>query len=179
VYRCAPPEESLALAVVTDEQWTRLCNVMGRSDWVRDPQLSTAAGRRHAHDAIDAALRGWLARQPRDDAVERLVTAGIPAHALINAHELMPNPQLEHRRFFQVLEHPYVGMRRFQGLPMRFSALGPDWHRSPPPTLGQHNDEVLGRELGLPASELARLRQDGIIGERPAFEGGGTTGGGG
>ena len=170
VYPCAQPNEYLALAVATDEQWLRLCTVIGRTDWAQDPELSSAAGRRVAHDAIDAGLRAWLARRRRDEAVEQLVGAGIPAHAAINAHELMPNPQLEHRRFFQVLEHPYVGRKRFQGLPMRFSALGPDWHRSPPPTLGQHNAEVLGGELGLSADELARLRRDGIIGERPAFQ---------
>lgn len=177
VYPCAQPAEFLALAVATDDQWTNLCSVMGRSDWARDPQLSTAAGRRAAHDKIDAELCTWLARHERDDAVERLVAAGIPAQAVINAHYLMPNPQLEHRRFFQVLEHPYVGTKRYQGLPMRFSGLGPDWHRSPPPTLGQHNDEILAGQLGLPASERARLRQDQIIGERPAFETSGKPGG--
>jgi len=176
VYPCAQATESLALAVATNEQWTRLCGVIGRADWGQDPALSTAVGRRRAHDAIDTELRTWLAPQQRDDAVERLVAAGIPAHAVINAHELMPNPQLEHRRFFQVLEHPYVGRKRYQGLPVRFSALGPDWHRSPPPTLGQHNTEVLGGELGLSAAELDRLRQDRVIGERPAFEENGSAG---
>jgi crotonobetainyl-CoA:carnitine CoA-transferase CaiB-like acyl-CoA transferase len=97
------------------------------------------------------------------------VAAGIPAHALVDAQRVMPNPQLEHRRFFQTLVHPVTGETRYPGLPMRFSALGPHLHRSPPPTLGQHNAEILGGELGLSADELDRLREAQIIGERPTF----------
>ncbi|MFN8626701.1 MAG: CoA transferase [Candidatus Binatia bacterium] len=170
VYPCMGSQEYVALAVVTDEHWRALCAVLGTAEWARDARLSDAAGRRACHDEIDGGLRAWLATQRRDGALERMLAAGIPAAAAINPHALMPNPQLEHRRFFQVLDHPYVGSRRYPGLPMRFSALGPDWYGSAAPTLGQHNDEILGGELGLSAAELARLRQDEIIGDRPSFE---------
>ena len=52
---------------------------------------------------------------------------------------------------------------------MRFSALGDRLHRSPPPTLGQHNDEILGGELGLSEAELDALREQKIIGDWPTF----------
>jgi crotonobetainyl-CoA:carnitine CoA-transferase CaiB-like acyl-CoA transferase len=81
----------------------------------------------------------------------------------------MPNPQLAHRRFFQTLEHPVTGETRYPGLPMAFSALGRELHPSPPPTLGQHNEAILGGELGLSEEELADLRERKIIGERPTF----------
>ena len=45
--------------------------------------------------------------------------------------------------------------------PARLSAT-PVQYRLAPPTLGQHSDEVLD-ELGFSASEIARLRQDGIV----------------
>jgi crotonobetainyl-CoA:carnitine CoA-transferase CaiB-like acyl-CoA transferase len=156
--------------VVTDEQWRALCTAIGNAEWAQDARFSTAAARPAHHDAIDDGLRAWLAVQSRDGAVDQLLAADIPAQVVINPHELMPNPQLEHRRFFQVLDRPDIGSRRYQGLPMRFSALGPDWYRSAAPTLGQHNDEVLGGELGLSAAELARLRRDQITGDYPVFE---------
>jgi crotonobetainyl-CoA:carnitine CoA-transferase CaiB-like acyl-CoA transferase len=169
VYRCADENEYVAIAVATDAQWRALRALMGDPEWARDPVLETAAGRRAAHDEIDAQLEKWLETQGRDAAVERLVGAGVPAHELTNGHYLMPNPQLEHRRFFQVMRHPVTGAARYPGWPMAFSGLDRHLHRRPPPTLGQHNDEILGGELGLSADELQDLRERKIIGERPTF----------
>lgn len=169
VYRCAEENEYLALAVATDAQWQRLCALMGETGWSGDPALASAPGRRHAHDEIDARIRQWLSVQKCDEAVRKLVDACVPAHPLVNGHYLMPNPQLEHRRFFQVMQHPVTGETRYPGLPMAFSGLERHLHASPPPTLGQHNDEILGGELGLTAAELRGLRERKIIGERPSF----------
>jgi crotonobetainyl-CoA:carnitine CoA-transferase CaiB-like acyl-CoA transferase len=126
-------------------------------------------GRRARHDALDEQIEAWTSQRSLAEAVEALVSAGVPAHAVVNAHFVMPNPQLEQREFFQVLKHPVTGETRYPGLPMRFSALGPHLHRAPPPTLGQHNDEVLRGELGLSDEELERLREAKCIGDRPTF----------
>lgn len=53
--------------------------------------------------------------------------------------------------------------------PAAFSAFERDLHCSPPPTLGQHNREVLQSELGITEAELKRLETTGIIGNRPSF----------
>jgi crotonobetainyl-CoA:carnitine CoA-transferase CaiB-like acyl-CoA transferase len=169
VYRCAEHDEYVALAVATDAQWEALRALMGEPEWAHDPALATAAGRHVAHDVIDAHLDQWLATQPGDAAAQRLVDVGVPAHPLVNPHFVMPNPQLEARRFFQVMQHPVTGATRYPGQPMAFSALDRHLHRRPPPTLGQHNDEILGGELGLSAQELQDLRARNIIGERPTF----------
>jgi crotonobetainyl-CoA:carnitine CoA-transferase CaiB-like acyl-CoA transferase len=169
VYRCAEPGEYVAIAVATDTQWAALRTAMGDPEWAREPVLATADGRRAAHDTIDARIEHWLSTQGRDAAAQRLADAGVPAHGVINAHFVTPNPQLEHRRFFQVLQHPVTGATRYPGLPIAFSGLDRQLHRRPPPTLGQHNAEVLGAELGLSAEEIADLRARQIIGERPVF----------
>ncbi len=169
LYPCADPDEYLALAVATDEQWRALRQVLGDPEWARDPVYDDAAGRRAGHDALDEGIATWLASRKRSDAEGALLAAGIPAQAVINAHYVMPNPQLEHRRFYQTMEHPVTGETRYPGLPMRFSALGHALHRSPPPTLGQHNDEILAGELGLSKEELDALREEKIIGDWPSF----------
>jgi crotonobetainyl-CoA:carnitine CoA-transferase CaiB-like acyl-CoA transferase len=167
-YRCGDGSW-LALAVASDEQWHALRALLGEPGWARDPALATAAGRRAAHDAIDARLSEWLGAQGADAAAERLRAAGVPANALINAYHLMPNPQLEHRGFFQEMVHPVTGAKRYPGLPWRTPGWGPPWHATPPPTLGQHNAEILGGELGVSQEELARLREKQVIGTRPSF----------
>jgi len=161
--------ECLALSVCNDDQWQALCELLGNPDWARAASLAHATGRRAAHDRIDEELSAWLAERHATDVETELLAAGIPAASVENPHFLLPNPQLEHRGFWVRLEHPVTGTTPYANLPMRFSAWGNDLHRSPPPTLGQHNDEVLGGELGLSDEELERLREDQVIGEKPAF----------
>ncbi len=177
VYRTRPStsesrysRRALALAIVDDAQWQALIEVLGRPEWARAPELAHEAGRRANADAVESALSAFFAEQAIDEIVERLVAAGIPAAPLVNAHFVWPHPQIAARGFLEELEHPVAGRKRYPGLPFRLSSREGGWHRSPPPVLGQHNDEVLGGELGLSAEELARLRKEKVIGERPAFE---------
>jgi crotonobetainyl-CoA:carnitine CoA-transferase CaiB-like acyl-CoA transferase len=173
VYRCAPvgddAEQYVAIAVATDAHWRALVSLLDDPDWARSPELASAEGRRAHHDEIDARLDAWLANQPRQAAALQLVSAGVPASEVVNAHDVMPHPQLEARGFFQTLEHPVTGTSRYPGFPMRFSAFGSGLHPSPPPTLGQHNAEVLREELGLSDEEIEALREAKVIGERPSF----------
>jgi crotonobetainyl-CoA:carnitine CoA-transferase CaiB-like acyl-CoA transferase len=171
IYACAGDDELLALAVATDEQWRSLVSLVTASGARVDGWWESASAqiRRQRHDEIDRLLSAWLQTQPLAQVTELLLSAGVPASPVINAHFIMPNEQLEFREFYQTLTHPVTGPTRYPGLPMKFSSLSPRLHRSPPPMLGQHNDEILGGELGLTEEELEDLREQQIIGNRPSF----------
>jgi crotonobetainyl-CoA:carnitine CoA-transferase CaiB-like acyl-CoA transferase len=146
-----------------------LCQLLEADDWRESDVLSTHGGRLEAHDLLCARVATWVAERTRADAIDALLSAGVPASAVINAHGLMPNPQLEARRFFQTMKHPHTGETRYPGFPAQFSAFERNLHRSPPPTLGQHNREILQNELGLDDAEIDRLEAEGVIGTRPSF----------
>lgn len=181
IYRCAPPrgpeflrapelrtpEHWVALACETDAQWRALCAWFGDPEWSRAPQLATAAGRRTAHDRVDAELGRELATCPQDELVESLGAAGVPIAPVAHGRAVDENPQMRARGFFAPIDHPVTGRNEVPGLPMTFSSKQASWHRWHPPLLGQHNDEILA-ELGISADERARLRRDAVIGERPA-----------
>ena len=74
-----------------------------------------------------------------------------------------------HRGFFEIAGPPGDRAAPCPGDPLPVRGSDPTaWLRRAAPTLGQHNDEVLGGELGLTDAELAALRATGIIGDRPA-----------
>ena len=73
--------------------------------------------------------------------------------------------QLDVRGYYNELEHPVTGRHRYPGWPFRITPGPTRHHRSAPPTLGQHNDEIL-RDLGLSDAEIADLRNQRVIGER-------------
>jgi crotonobetainyl-CoA:carnitine CoA-transferase CaiB-like acyl-CoA transferase len=168
VYACAGDEEWLALAVTDDEQWARLRKVLGDPAWARDHALATLDGRRAAHDRIDEELAAWCATRDAAATADELSEAGIPAGYVIDARDVVKNPQLRHRGYAEVEEHPVTGAHPIPMVPFRFrTRRDTGWLRRPSPTLGQHNDEILGGELGLTDAELAGLRDAGQIGERP------------
>ena len=174
IYACQASQvpgdsEWLALSIVSDSQWQSLCRVLGEPPWALEPALTTNAGRRAVLDQIDHEIAAWCADRGAVEAEALLLAAGIPAAAGRNAHYLLPNEQLEHRGFFQTLDHPVTGHTPYPNLPMRFSGFGAGLKTSPPPTIGQHNDEVLGGQLGLSAEEIGRLSEKKIIGDRPDF----------
>jgi crotonobetainyl-CoA:carnitine CoA-transferase CaiB-like acyl-CoA transferase len=166
IYACAGEERWLALAVATDEQWQALVNMLGGPEWARDERLATHAGRRAAHDRLDVELSAWFAQRKLDQIVEDLSSAGIPAAPVVSPPAVVDNPQMRARHVFQPLDHPCTGVNDYAAMPFSPLAGSPAWCRTPPPTLGQHNDEVLGG-LGLSPEELAELRAAKIIGDRP------------
>ncbi len=165
VYPCADGGH-VGLSVRDDADWSRLVEVLGTPDWARDDALSTPAGRRARADALDARLREWTAGRDAEEIARLLQARGVPAAELLLAPRMYGEPQLEARHYYQTLDHPVTGERRYPGWPMRFSFTSGEAHPSGSPTLGQHNDEVLAGELGLKTAELERLRKDEIIGER-------------
>lgn len=169
LFETREPDQRIAVSVTSDDAWRGLCDMLDATDWRQSESLSSHRGRLAEHAALCARLAEWIRPQSREEALTRLLEAGVPATASINNFALWPNPQLASRHFFQTMKHPHTGEKRYPSFPAIFSAFERELHRSPPPTLGQHNREILQSELGIDDAELARLEADGIIGTRPSF----------
>ena len=63
----------------------------------------------------------------------------------------------------ETVTHPTIGDLKLPGIPIKFAGT-PSSVRRPPPTLGQHNDEILKDELGLSEAAIAKLRDQRIVG---------------
>lgn len=167
VYRCSDPENLLAIAVATEEQWKALVAVLG-SEELKGAEMDGGLARASEHDRIDAVVERWLSTRTAAAAADTLLRAGVPASPVVNGFELSPNPQLEARGFRQEIEHPITGRSQYVGLPMRLRSETSDHFARRPPLLGEHTREVL-QELGLADSELDELERAAVIGTRPSF----------
>ena len=166
LYPCAGNEQWLALSCATDEQWRSLCEVIGRPDLADDPALATLAGRRREHDRLDLVLAEWARDRDLASTVELLVAAGVPAAESRDNRRSSGHPQNLARGYCETIEHPVVGEHPTPTVPFRFASVD-TWLRTPAPTIGQHNHEVLGGLLGHGDAELDALEESGVIGTRP------------
>ncbi|WP_238428810.1 CaiB/BaiF CoA-transferase family protein [Frankia nepalensis] len=160
VYRCAGEDQWVALSVADDAQWERLRHHLG---WRDDATLALAAARHDRHDELDGRLGEWFAGREAATAAEEISALGVPAEVVIAARDMVRNPQLRHRGLFETEDHPVTGRTRLPTLPFRFASV-PAWLRLRSPTLGEHNEAVLGEVAG--PDELRALRGDGAIGDR-------------
>ncbi len=108
----------------------------------------------------------WTRTQTPADIVAALRIRDIPVEELLTPDRMYDLPLLDARRYYEGFEHPVTGRHRYPGWPFRITPGPSRHHRFAPPTLGQHNDEIL-RGIGLSDDELAALRRDRVIGERP------------
>jgi crotonobetainyl-CoA:carnitine CoA-transferase CaiB-like acyl-CoA transferase len=165
-YRGEGDDVWFALSVTDDQQWRNLVGLLGSPAWTSDPRLDTAAGRHQLSDMVDVELSRAFADQDAATVVESLISAGIPAAQVVVPTGILLNPQLRDRQFFEVVTHPVIGSLEVPSLPFRASTTSGVWNRTPSPTLGQHNDEVLGDLFGLSEEQLISLRAAGVIGNR-------------
>jgi crotonobetainyl-CoA:carnitine CoA-transferase CaiB-like acyl-CoA transferase len=134
---------------------------------LNEPGLDDADWRERA-DEIDKLISDWAARQSAADAVDTLRAAGVAAARVAAAAELLTDPQLHARGFWETVDHPVAGSFPCTGMPFAFRGKPRRWIRRVPPLYGQHTAEVLTDVLGHDERDLAELRQSGTISARPA-----------
>jgi formyl-CoA transferase len=111
---------------------------------------------------LNPLLNNIFRQRSTRDWVEALEAAGVPNGPINNIRQVFEEPQVVARGMKIELQHPTAGKVPLVANPMRFSAT-PLKHEAPPPTLGQHTDEILRDVLNLGAADIARLRAGGIV----------------
>jgi crotonobetainyl-CoA:carnitine CoA-transferase CaiB-like acyl-CoA transferase len=98
-----------------------------------------------------------------------LQAAGVASGVARLPIDLLKDPQLHARGFIQEIDRAFIGKHPQPSLPFREGET-PLAIRSAPPTLGEHNREILVALLGLSDSEIEQLARDGIIGTEMLME---------
>ncbi|MFB6304288.1 MAG: CaiB/BaiF CoA transferase family protein [Haloferacaceae archaeon] len=139
VYEAA--DDYLAVVVVADHHWDRLCSVLGREDLADDERFATMAARREHRAAVDELLEAELADATAAEWFERLREAGVPAAPVRDTLEVRDDEHLRSRGMITTVED---GDREADAIPypVAFANLEPASPDSVP-GLGEHTREAL------------------------------------
>ena len=168
-FPCAGADNWVVVAVSSDAMWPKLAKLLGRADWATDASLKTAVGRRMIESEIEAAISSWTSARDPEAAMSALQAAGVASGVARLPIELLHDPQLHARGFIQEVDRAFIGKHPQPSMPFRESTK-PFPIRKSPPTLGEHNREILGGLLGLSDAELEQLAREGIIGTEMLME---------
>ncbi len=156
VYPCEGSDAWVAVAVETDEQWLRLCEVIGRPDLAAQERLHTHTTRHAEHDRIDEAISAWSRERPKHEAMRLLQQGGVPAGAVQNAKDLHHDPQVEALEYFRAAWGSEVGLRIWPGTWYGMQATPGDVRRGTS-TFGEDNERVLRDLLGYDPERVKAL----------------------
>jgi len=151
-----------ALAAANERQWGVLCDTIGQPDLKEDARFATNGARVANRPALVETLNGAFATRDAGEWLAALQEAGLPCGPINTVPDAFAHPQAAARDLVQETEHPTAGTVRLTGFPYKLSHT-PASVRRPPPLLGQHTEEVLAGLLGYTATEVADLREQGII----------------
>jgi crotonobetainyl-CoA:carnitine CoA-transferase CaiB-like acyl-CoA transferase len=168
-FRCAGRDNWIVVAVSSDAMWPKLARLLGRADWATDETLKRVTARRRIESEIEATITGWTSTRAPDEAMNALQAAGVASGVARLPAELLKDPQLQARGFIQETDRAFIGRHPQPSMPFR-EIDKPFAIRIPPPTLGEHNREILAGILGLSDAQIDRLARDGIIGTEMLME---------
>ena len=155
----AASDGDFVLAVGNDEQWRRFCQAAALPT---DERFATNQQRVAQYHDIRPIIAARLREETRHYWIERLTAIGVPCGSVRDLGQLFADPQLEARNMITAVDHSTIGPLTLLGIPIKLSDT-PGAVNTAPPTLGQHTEEVLCRDLGLPREALERLRTQKVV----------------
>lgn len=150
------------LTVGNDSQFRKFAQVAGQPQWADDPRFRTNKLRVANRNELIPLIRQATVFKTTAQWVSELEAAGVPCGPINDLAQVFADPQVRARALAIELPHPLGGCVAQVASPIRLSET-PVEYRHAPPLLGEHTAQVLGELLGLAESEVAALREAGVV----------------
>ncbi|MDQ2990921.1 MAG: formyl-CoA transferase [Pseudomonadota bacterium] len=140
--------------------WGAICKLIGREEWISDPDYATPRARLPRLMDIFATVEEWTKTMTKFEAMDAMNQYDIPCGPILSMKEIAEEPSLRASGTVVEVDHPERGKYLTVGNPIKLSDSPTDVERSP--LLGEHTDEVL-RQLGYSAEQVDLLRAQHVI----------------
>ena len=150
------------LAVGNDGQFRKFCEVAGIASLADDPRFVTNKARVAHRAELIPLLRQATVFKTTAQWIEQLEKAGVPCGPINDLQQVFADPQVQARGLRLDLPNAMGSSTPQVASPLRLSAT-PVAYRSAPPLLGQHTEALLQRLLGMSETQIAELREAGVI----------------
>jgi succinate---hydroxymethylglutarate CoA-transferase len=147
-----------------DRLFGLLCEILERPDWRTDSRFTTNDARVVHRSELERLIESVTVTRTTADWLTRFDGSGIPYAAVNDIRDTLDHAHVRARGMVTKVNHPECGPISLLSPPVKYSDSSTSTSiRSPPPTLGQHTDEVLTSLVGMTTSEISHLRTNKVI----------------
>jgi succinate---hydroxymethylglutarate CoA-transferase len=139
-----------------------LCDKLNKPDWKEDERFKTNALRVEHRDELEALIDEVTQTKTTVEWLKILEGSGLPYSAINDVQTTLNHEQVLARNMVTEVEHESCGPMKLVSPPVKFSEANPSIRR-PPPTLGQHTNEVLAEVLQMESEEIEHLKSAGVV----------------
>ncbi|KAL4975052.1 CoA-transferase family III domain-containing protein [Aspergillus desertorum] len=139
-----------------------LCDRLGHPEWKEDPRFLTNSDRVKHRTVIDGLIEHCVKQKTTQEWLEIMEGSGMPYAAVNDIQGTLNHEHVRARGMVTEINHPACGPVKLVNTPIKYSHATPGV-RTPPPTLGQHTDEILGELLQLSGKQIFQLKHDGVV----------------
>ncbi|EEQ83938.1 CAIB/BAIF family enzyme [Blastomyces dermatitidis ER-3] len=145
-----------------DKLFGVLCDRLGQPEWKADERFVRNNLRVKNRDVLDKMIEDRTRQRTTQEWLEILEGSGMPYSAINDIQGTLNHSHVLARDMVVEVDHPTCGPMKLVNTPIKYSDAKPGV-RTPPPTLGQHSDEVLRDLVDLGENEIAQLKKDGVV----------------
>jgi len=152
--------------IVQTPVWEPICRIIGKPEWITDPDYATPDARLPRLKQIFTAIEQWTVTKSKYEAMAILNKSDIPCGPVLSMKELAEDQALRATGTIVQVDHPERGPYLTVGLPIKLSDSVAEVRRAP--LLGEHNEEVLRTVLKFDDRAVQETFASGALGVRQA-----------
>jgi crotonobetainyl-CoA:carnitine CoA-transferase CaiB-like acyl-CoA transferase len=141
--------------------WQRMCQLLGKAEWLTDPEFLDEPLRVTNRARLNAELQEIFRHQPVAHWIDSLNAAGVPAGPVYTVPQMMRDPQVQHLKVTAPMKTSFGQEMLYITQPVTLERT-PATVAAPAPNWGEHTDEVL-REAGYSQADIARFHEQGVV----------------
>ena len=151
----------VVVAVRDEKFWLNLCDAIGRPDLKEDERTRDNTARVENRDFLGSVMAEVFLTRTTSEWLATLDEFDIPSAPVNDIEAVFQDPQVQARDMVRSYQHATIGEVRYPPSPVKFG--GWDSPNQPAPMLGEHTMDVLTGSLGMDASEVSELANDGVV----------------
>ncbi len=159
-YRCRDGK-FVALSASMQSMYERLMRTIGRPELIEDNRFLTNADRVQNNDQLDRVVAQFIESHDQYDVLQIFRDAGVTVGPVHDTLGMLNDPLVKENKVMVRLPDEEIDSVVMHNVAARLSET-PGLIRSPAPTLGEHNSEILG-DIGIDETELSTLGEQGVI----------------